>query len=207
MVDETTRVDDPAQFPPQEDTVERLWTPQRMTYVLRNDEGKVTKPKTKECPFCAGPNKSDEDGLIAWRGTHVFAIMNLYPYNVGHLMICPYRHVSLITDLDDAELFEFEKATTLAMTVMKEVSHPDGWNIGINQGEVAGAGIAAPGTVTRTSCRSWRRPARCRSCCPTSAPPTRRRSIGWRPTSVCRPSTDCTDTGGRCTVNGSLMRM
>lgn len=69
MVDETTRVDDPAQFPPQEDTVERLWTPQRMTYVLRNDEGKVTKPKTKECPFCAGPNKSDEDGLIAWRGT------------------------------------------------------------------------------------------------------------------------------------------
>ena len=49
MVDETTRVDDPAQFPPQEDTVERLWTPQRMTYVLRNDEGKVTKPKTKEC--------------------------------------------------------------------------------------------------------------------------------------------------------------
>ena len=143
MVDETTRVDDPAQFPPQEDTVERLWTPQRMTYVLRNDEGKVTKPKTKECPFCAGPNKSDEDGLIAWRGTHVFAIMNLYPYNVGHLMICPYRHVSLITDLDDAELFEFEKATTLAMTVMKEVSHPDGWNIGINQGEVAGAGIAA----------------------------------------------------------------
>ena len=123
MVDETTRVDDPAQFPPQEDTVERLWTPQRMTYVLRNDEGKVTKPKTKECPFCAGPNKSDEDGLIAWRGTHVFAIMNLYPYNVGHLMICPYRHVSLITDLDDAELFEFEKATTLAMTVMKEVSH------------------------------------------------------------------------------------
>lgn len=143
MVDETTRVDDPAQFPPQEDTVERLWTPQRMTYVLRNDEGKVTKPKTKECPFCAGPNKSDEDSLIAWRGTHVFAIMNLYPYNVGHLMICPYRHVSLITDLDDAELFEFEKATTLAMTVMKEVSHPDGWNIGINQGEVAGAGIAA----------------------------------------------------------------
>ena len=126
MVDETTRVDDPAQFPPQEDTVERLWTPQRMTYVLRNDEGKVTKPKSKECPFCAGPKKSDED-----------------PYNVGHLMICPYRHVSFITDLDDAELFEFEKATTLAMTVMKEVSHPDGWNIGINQGEVAGAGIAA----------------------------------------------------------------
>ena len=120
------RVDDPADFPPQEDTVERLWTPQRMTYVLRNSEDRPTKPKSEECPFCAGPKKSDEDGLIAWRGTHVFAIMNLYPYNVGHLMICPYRHVGFITELDDAELFEFEKATTLAMKVMETVSHPDG---------------------------------------------------------------------------------
>ena len=137
------RVDDPADFPPQEDTVERLWTPQRMTYVLRNSEDRPTKPKSKECPFCAGPKKSDEDGLIAWRGTHVFAIMNLYPYNVGHLMICPYCHVGFITELDDAELFEFEKATTLAMKVMETVSHPDGYNIGINQGEVAGAGVAA----------------------------------------------------------------
>ena len=59
------RVDNPADFPPQEDTVERLWTPQRMTYVLRNSEDRPTKPKTKECPFCAGPKKSDEDGLIA----------------------------------------------------------------------------------------------------------------------------------------------
>ena len=123
------RVDNPADFPPQEDTVERLWTPQRMTYVLRNSEDRPTKPKTKECPFCAGPKKSDEDGLIAWRGTHVFAIMNLYPYNVGHLMICPYRHVGFITELDDAELFEFEKATTLAMKVMETVSRPDGYNI------------------------------------------------------------------------------
>ncbi len=141
--DNTVRMDDPANFPPPEDTVERLWTPQRMTYVLRNDDNAITKPKSKECPFCAGPRSSDEDGLIAWRGTHVFAIMNLYPYNVGHLMICPYRHVSLLTDLNDVELVEFEKATTLAMTVMKEASHPDGWNIGINQGEVAGAGVAA----------------------------------------------------------------
>lgn len=138
------RVDNPADFPPQEDTVERLWTPQRMTYVLRNSEDRPTKPKTKECPFCAGPKKSDEDGLIAWRGTHVFAIMNLYPYNGRHLMICPYRHVGFITELDDAELFEFEKG-----------HHPrhegDGDRLpsgriqhqGINQGEVAGAGVAA----------------------------------------------------------------
>lgn len=138
------RVDDPEQFPPREDGYQRLWTPQRMSYVLRGsaDDGAAKKPKNTECPFCAGPRKSDEDGLIAWRGTHVFAIMNLYPYNCGHLMICPYRHVSFLTDLDDDELFEFEKASALAMDVMKTVSHPDGWNLGINQGEVAGAGVA-----------------------------------------------------------------
>ncbi|MDR3800695.1 MAG: HIT domain-containing protein, partial [Bifidobacterium sp.] len=62
------RVDNPADFPPQEDTVERLWTPQRMTYVLRNREDRPTKPKTQDCPFCVRPKRSDEDGLIAWRG-------------------------------------------------------------------------------------------------------------------------------------------
>ncbi|MDD6461499.1 MAG: HIT domain-containing protein [Bifidobacteriaceae bacterium] len=141
---EGVRVDDPRDFPPQEDGYQRLWTPQRMSYVLRGsaDGGKAKKPHNDECPFCAGPKKSDEDGLIAWRGTYVFAIMNLYPYNCGHLMICPYRHVSLLTDLTDAELFEFEKASALAMDVMREVSHPDGWNLGINQGDVAGAGVA-----------------------------------------------------------------
>ncbi|MGO5288562.1 HIT family protein [Pseudoscardovia suis] len=140
---EAVRIDDPRDFPPREDGYQRLWTPQRMSYVLRgNKDGDAKKPHGSECPFCAGPKKSDEDGLIAWRGTYVFAIMNLYPYNCGHLMICPYRHVSLLTDLTDDELFEFEKASALAMDVMREVSHPDGWNLGINQGDVAGAGVA-----------------------------------------------------------------
>ncbi len=154
------RIDPPTDFPAQEDGYERLWTPQRMSYVL--GKGKAASPKpsaassqasssaansgadkpAKPCPFCEGPKKSDEDALICWRGTHVFAVLNLYPYNTGHLMICPYRHVPYLTDLSDDELFEFEKATTLAMTVMKDVSHPDGWNIGINQGTVAGAGVA-----------------------------------------------------------------
>jgi ATP adenylyltransferase len=127
-------------FPPTQDGYQRLWTPQRMVYVQGQDKPKDTSKK--ECPFCAAQKKTDEEGLIIWHGTHVFAIMNLYPYNVGHLMICPYRHVGMLVDLDDDELFEFEKATTLAITVMKEVSHPDGWNVGINQGEVAGAGVA-----------------------------------------------------------------
>lgn len=141
------RIDPPTDFPPQEDGYERLWTPQRMSYVLRKGARTSSHPSArpagkKECPFCAAPKKSDKDALICWRGTYVFAILNLYPYNTGHLMICPYRHVPYITGLNDAELFEFEKATTLAMAVMKNVSHPDGWNIGINQGAVAGAGVA-----------------------------------------------------------------
>lgn len=127
-------------FPPAEDGYQRLWTPQRMVYVQGQDKPKTTDKK--ECPFCAAQEKSDEEGLIAWRGTHVFAIMNLYPYNVGHLMICPYRHVGMLLDLNDEELQEFEKATVLSIAVMKEVSRPDGWNVGVNQGEVAGAGVA-----------------------------------------------------------------
>ncbi|MFT9009438.1 MAG: HIT domain-containing protein [Bifidobacterium sp.] len=136
-----TEVDGPRDFPPQEDGFQRLWTPQRMSYVLSND--KQTPPKSDECPFCIAPTKSDQDGLIVWRGTHVFVIMNLYPYNAGHVMVCPYRHISLLTDLSDDELFEFEKASTVAMKVMSVVSKPDGWNLGINQGDVAGAGIAS----------------------------------------------------------------
>lgn len=139
----SVRIDPPSDFPPAEDHYQRLWTPQRMSYVL----GKSAHPQAQEahrheCPFCAAQKKSDADGLIAWRGETVFAIMNLYPYNVGHLMICPYRHVGYLTQLTDEELQEFEKATVLAMEVMRAVSHPDGWNIGINQGKVAGAGVA-----------------------------------------------------------------
>lgn len=135
------RCDTVDDFPPQEDHIQRLWTPQRMAYVLAPDKEK--SPRTGQCPFCEAPKKSDEDGLIVWRGTKVFVIMNLYPYNVGHVMVCPYRHVSLLTDLDDDELIEFEKTSAQAMRVMDKVSHPDGWNLGINQGEVAGAGIAS----------------------------------------------------------------
>lgn len=136
------RVDPPQDFMPPEDTIERLWAPQRMTYVLRGADGHVTPAHAKTCPFCNAPTQTDEDGLIVWRGTHVFIIMNLYPYNVGHVMVCPYRHVGLLPDLQDDELFEFEKATALAMKIMEQVSHPDGYNIGINQGETAGAGVA-----------------------------------------------------------------
>lgn len=161
------RIDSADNFPPQEDGYERLWTPQRMAYVLGNgkfsrsqashhteinssaqsdapEQAGSHEPKaSKPCPFCAAQAKADSDGLIIWRGEKVFAIMNLYPYNTGHLMICPNRHVGLLTDLTDEELQEFERATVLAMRVISHVSHPDGMNIGVNQGEVAGAGVAS----------------------------------------------------------------
>ena len=121
------------------DAFQRLWTPHRMVYI--NGEG---KPKDAgECPFCASPGRSDEDGLIVARGESAFVVMNLFPYNGGHLLVCPYRHVSDYTELDDAETAEVTALTKRAMTVLREASGAQGFNLGMNQGEVAGAGIAA----------------------------------------------------------------
>ncbi len=140
------RIDDPRDFPAQEDHYERLWTPHRMSYILRDKSAEETSENSKQhpaCPFCHALTQSDDDGLIVWRGENVFIIMNLYPYNSGHVMVCPNEHVAMLTDLhDDKVLLEFEKATQFAMTIMKNVSHPDGYNIGVNQGEAGGAGVA-----------------------------------------------------------------
>jgi ATP adenylyltransferase len=133
--------EDAAGFPGEPDGFQRLWTPHRMVYIDGQD-----KPKDdgkKECPFCTAPSKSDEDGLIVARGEHVFAVLNLYPYNPGHLLICPYRHVADYTDLSEDETIELAHFTQKAMRVIRAVSRPDGFNLGMNQGPVAGAGIAA----------------------------------------------------------------
>ncbi|WP_349259810.1 HIT domain-containing protein [Jatrophihabitans sp.] len=96
-----------------------------------------------DCPFCAAPARSDEDGLIVARGAHVYAVLNLYPYNSGHLMTVPYRHVAGYPELDDDETLELAQFTQKAMRVIRAVMAPHGFNLGINQGPVAGAGIAA----------------------------------------------------------------
>lgn len=130
-----------AGFPGEPDGLQRLWTPHRMVYV-----GGESKPKDGskgECPFCVSPTKSDEDGLIIARGKTVFAVLNLYPYNPGHLLICPYRHVPSYTDLTEEETLEFAQFSQEAMHMIRRVSNPDGFNLGMNQGAVAGAGIAA----------------------------------------------------------------
>ncbi len=77
------------------------------------------------------------------RGKHVFVVLNLYPYNPGHLLVCPYRHVADYTDLDDRETAELAVVTQTAMRVIRKVSSAHGFNLGMNQGGVAGAGIAA----------------------------------------------------------------
>lgn len=124
------------------DAFERLWTPHRMAYI--KGEGKPTGPGAHEgCPFCIAPTLSDEDGLIVARGELVYAIMNLYPYNSGHVLICPYRHLADYTELTAAETAEFSDYTSRAITALRTISGPHGFNIGMNLGTVAGAGIAA----------------------------------------------------------------
>ena len=120
------------------DELDRLWTPHRLAYVKGDGA-----PTSDECPFCVAPTQPDEQGLVVARGRTVFALLNLYPYNPGHLLVCPYRHIPDYTDLDDAETAEFAQFTQNAMRVIRGVSGAHGFNIGMNQGHVSGAGIAA----------------------------------------------------------------
>ncbi len=121
------------------DAFQRLWTPHRMVYI--KGEG---KPKNEaDCPFCVSPTRSDADGLIVARGGHAFVVMNLFPYAPGHLLVCPYRHVSGYVDATHDETREIAELTQKAITTLTRVSGPAGFNIGMNQGDVAGAGIAA----------------------------------------------------------------
>ncbi len=124
------------------DGLERLWTPHRMSYI--KGEGKPSDATEGEhCPFCRAPRLDDEAGLIVARGELVFAVMNLYPYNTGHLLVCPYRHIADLTELTEEEAAELLHFTQRAMTVIRETMEPHGFNLGMNQGAVAGAGIAA----------------------------------------------------------------
>jgi ATP adenylyltransferase len=123
------------------DGFERLWTPHRMAYI--KGENKPGGSDDEQCPFCRIPSLSDADGLIVARGSLVYAVLNLYPYNSGHLLVVPYRHVPDYTDLDDAETAELAAFTKRAMGTLRKVSGAQGFNIGMNAGSVAGAGIAA----------------------------------------------------------------
>ena len=123
------------------DELERLWTPHRMAYI--RGENKPLDASTGECPFCRIPHLDDEEGLVVHRGASTYVVLNLYPYSPGHLMVCPYRHVADYTELDDAETDELSAFTKQAMRTVRDVSGAHGFNVGMNQGTIAGAGIAA----------------------------------------------------------------
>ena len=123
------------------DELQRLWTPHRMAYI--KGENKPVGEEADGCPFCRLPALADADALIVARGEFVYGVLNLYPYNPGHLMVVPFRHVADYTDLTPEETTELAAFTQKAMRVARSVSGPHGFNVGMNQGVIAGAGIAA----------------------------------------------------------------
>lgn len=132
-------VEDAASFAAVPDAFQRLWTPYRIAYIKSNSE---QAPANDDCPFCAAPTLTDEQGLIVHRGTHAFVLLNLYPYNSGHLLVCPYRHVATYDEATDEEVAEIGRLTQVAMRVLTETAQCHGFNIGMNQGRIAGAGVA-----------------------------------------------------------------
>jgi len=129
---------DAATLPGVPDEFQRLWTPHRMAYISAGRE-----PMEQNCPFCAAPDKSDEEGLIVARGKTAYVLLNLFPYNSGHLLVCPYRHIATYDQATDEEVAEIGALTQRGMRVLRAVSNCDGFNLGMNQGAIAGAGVDA----------------------------------------------------------------
>ena len=116
--------------------MELLWAPWRMDYILG--------PKPDCCVFCLPQDTSgDKERLVLARGRHSFVIMNKFPYNNGHLMVTPFRHVSSLSALSTEENVELTRGLVFCTEVLQKAMHPQGINIGLNLGEAAGAGIAA----------------------------------------------------------------
>ena len=122
------------------DGLERLWTPYRMAYVAGERPSDEHEPSG--CPFCAMQEPRDGD-LVVHRGETGFAVLNLHPYNPGHLMVLPYRHVSELEELTAEESAELLATTTTAVRVLKQVSSPHAFNIGLNLGSAAGGSLSA----------------------------------------------------------------
>ena len=118
-----------------DDGLERLWTPHRMAYVRSavDDEG---------CPFCAIPSHPDPESLVVARGVSAYVVLNLHPYNPGHLMVLPYRHVADLTDLTAEEAAELMAMTQQALQALRRVSSPHSFNVGLNLGRSAGGSLA-----------------------------------------------------------------
>lgn len=122
------------------DAWQRLWAPHRMEYL--KGANRPLEGNEVSCPFCRIPTLSDEDALIVARGKNAYVVMNLYPYNAGHLLVCANRHVADLTDLTSDERNEISELTAHAMKTIRKISNPGGFNLGMNQGAISGAGVA-----------------------------------------------------------------
>ncbi|OGB97234.1 hypothetical protein A3F06_02495 [candidate division TM6 bacterium RIFCSPHIGHO2_12_FULL_36_22] len=118
--------------------MKKMYAPWRTPYVKS-----ITKPKDNDCVFCTTLNnhKADRENFVLFRGKHCFVILNLYPYNAGHILILPNKHVSDLDDLTSKERTEMMELTNQATKIMKDRLKAKGINIGLNIGEVAGGGI------------------------------------------------------------------
>jgi ATP adenylyltransferase len=114
-------------------SMKKLWAPWRINYV----QGK----KTKGCIFCAAAKSSDAHEHVIFRTEHSLCILNIFPYNNGHLMIAPLRHVRDLSKLRDGELLDLMRSVEKARSLLMKTLKPEGFNIGINMSAVAGAGI------------------------------------------------------------------
>ncbi|MFC1860826.1 HIT domain-containing protein [Chloroflexota bacterium] len=116
--------------------MERIWAPWRMPYI------ELTKEGEKGCFLCDKPaENNDTENHILYRGEKNYIIMNLYPYNPGHLLVAPYRHISVLEGLTDEERNEHFAVVCRGVNLLKQVMNPEGFNIGINAGRIAGAGV------------------------------------------------------------------
>ena len=115
----------------------RIWAPWRLPYVKD-----ASKDNEEECIFCAKPAEgADEENLIVHRGERCFVILNLFPYTNGHLMVAPYEHTAKLQDLDADTVAEMMDLAQRAMRRLEDVYAPHGYNVGVNQGRIAGAGF------------------------------------------------------------------
>jgi ATP adenylyltransferase len=122
------------------DGLRRLWTPHRMAYI-KGEQG-TGRDDPDVCPFCRIPTLDDRVGLIVARGESVYAVLNLHPYNPGHLMVVPYRHVAALEELTAEETQGLADFTRRAVVAIKSASAPHGFNVGLNLGHVAGGSLA-----------------------------------------------------------------
>jgi ATP adenylyltransferase len=115
----------------------RIWAPWRLAYVKD-----ASKDIEEECIFCAKPaQEDDEASLIVHRGERCFVILNLFPYTNGHLMVAPYEHIGRMQELPIETTGEMMALAQLAMSRLEDIYEPHGFNVGLNQGRVAGAGV------------------------------------------------------------------